>query len=61
MEVIDEKPLSSDKYRQVCPRCGSTLEWDNSDVQKDRDGLYLECAVCGAYFIPDTSNPAPEE
>lgn len=59
MEIVERKDLSTDKYRQTCPRCGSVLEWENSDVQVDRDGLYLECPVCGAFFIPDTSDPIP--
>lgn len=59
MQIIERKDPSQDSYQQECPRCGSLLSWTESDVQKDKDGVYLECAVCGMFFTPDTSNPVP--
>lgn len=38
------------EIKKKCYNCGCKFVYDENDIQRDRDGRYIECPQCGSYI-----------
>lgn len=50
MKIIKVGNLESKTYNEICYKCNSELQYEQKDIQSDRDGKYIVCPVCKAYI-----------
>ena len=53
MKIIKEGKGKQPTKKHKCKKCETKFEYDNSDIQQDRDGTYVECPVCQKFIYAD--------
>ncbi len=46
IKLIHSEPDSSHILYQICPNCGSNMEFISKDITKSKGGSYIICPSC---------------
>ncbi len=53
MKIIKKgKKIPVSKMKE-CHYCGCVFEYDDFDIEIDRDGIYVKCPQCGKFIAVD--------
>lgn len=54
LKIIQRGNVTESKPKiDSCDKCKTKFEYDQSDIQRDRDGRYVVCPMCGAFISVD--------
>ena len=49
MRIIKEGRLPTGEIEKTCHVCKTVFAYESADVERDRDGHYVECPFCKAF------------